>query len=174
VRDIYAQLELRIIKEEYWSKVPRTCVELLDDWGLSRAPQETGYVVAFDGMRNVRTVIEVARGSAGTLDIHIPTVLRAVLLSGGERFVFVHTHPTGNAMPSPADTSTTEVLSRAAAQVGLIMEDHIITTPKRDVYCSYAEQGLYIPPDHKEGYEVTVDGKGNILGYAPTAARRTA
>jgi DNA repair protein RadC len=171
VRDVYAQLELHIIKEEYWSMQPRTAVELLDDWGLSRSPQETGYIVAFDGMRNVRTVVEVARGTSGTLDIHIPSVLRAVLLCGGERFAFIHTHPTGNAMPSPADTTTTEVLARSAAQIGLVLEDHIIVTPKRDVYFSFAEQGLYIPPAEQEGFPVTVDKKGKIIGYTPAAAR---
>lgn len=174
MRDVYAQLELRIIKEEYWSKTPRTVVELLDDWGLSKSTQETGYVVAFDGMRNVRIVIEVARGTSGGLDIHIPTVLRAVLMSGADRFVFIHTHPTGNAVPSPADTETTEVLSRAAASIGLVFEDHIIVTPKRNVYYSYVQQGLYEPPSFQEGYEVTVDGQGNILGYSPPAVRKTA
>src|SRR5688572_19287210 len=108
--DRYSQVELRILREEFWSGKPRTAVKLLSDWGLSNAPQEVGYVVAFDGMRNVRTVVEVARGSHGTLDIHVPSVLRAVLLSGGERFVLVHTHPTGNATPSPADTDTTNVI----------------------------------------------------------------
>lgn len=168
--DRYAQIELTIIREEYWSAKPRTEVRLLHDWGLSKAPQEVGYVVAFDGMRNVRTVVEVARGSHGVLDIHIPTVMRAVLLCGGERFTFVHTHPTGNAVPSPADTSTTEVIMQAAAQVGLVLEDHLIVTPKEDVYFSFREQGLYEPPTHKEGFEVDVDTEGKIVGYEPARA----
>ena len=172
MRDIYAQVELTIIKEEFWSAKPRNEVQLLHDWGLSKSPQETGYIVAFDGMRNVRTVIEVARGSSGTLDIHIPSALRAVLLSGGDRFTLVHTHPTGNATPSPSDTEVTRTLQIAAAQVGLILEDHIIVTPKLDSYFSFAEKGLYSPPEYTDGYEVSVDSRGKIVGYAPEAATR--
>lgn len=168
--DRYAQLELTIIREEFWSAKPRTEVKLFHDWGLSKAPQEVGYVVAFDGMRNVRTVVEVARGSHGVLDIHIPTVLRAVLMCGGERFTFVHTHPTGNPIPSPADTMTTETIMRAAAQIGLVLEDHLIVTPKVKEYFSFREQGLYVPPTHKEGFEVDVDGEGNVIDYVPAKA----
>ena len=164
---MYAQVELSILKEEFWSAKPRSEIQLFEEWGLSRAPQEVGYVVAFDGMRNVRSVVEVARGSHGTMDIHVPSVLRAVLVCGGERFTFVHTHPTGNAVPSPADFESTRKIANAAAACGLILEDHLILTPKKDVYTSFVEEGIYVAPDYNEGFQVSVDREGNILGYDP-------
>ena len=173
LKERYAQLELTIIKEEFWSAKPRNEVQLLFDWGLSKSPQEVGYVIAFDGMRNIRTVVEVARGNAGQLDVHIPTVLRAALLCGADRFTFVHTHPSGSAVPSPSDTEVTATLSKAAAAVGLTLEDHLIVTPKLSDYFSYSAEGMYRPPAYTSGFEVSVDDKGKIIGYDPKE-RKTA
>jgi len=61
-------------------------------------------------------------------------VLAAVLRHGGAAFALVHTHPSGDARPSPEDHAVTESLARAAEIMGLAMIDHVIVAGAR--WCS--------------------------------------
>jgi DNA repair protein RadC len=140
--DTYAQIELRILREERWPASLRDTVKLFADWGLSRSPQETVWIVAYNSIKDIRTVIEVARGAHNTVDLHIPTALAAVLTSGGVRFTLVHSHPSNDPRPSMTDETMTATILTAANACGLYMEDHLIVTPGGRHF-SYKAAGLF-------------------------------
>lgn len=119
---------------------------LFDDLGLGRREVEMGWVVAYDASRSVYSVVEVARGTRDTLPVHMPTLLAAVLVSGAERFMFVHNHPNGPLRPSDADLDMTEEVADAAAMCGLYFEDHLIITRQPGSSLSLKQQGIYVPP----------------------------
>jgi DNA repair protein RadC len=146
-----AKIELHYVHDAKYSfpNGKRAVSQALHDWGLSTSPQEVGWVVAFDGDANVYTIVEVARGSTRRLPIHMPSLLSAVLVSGADRFMFIHNHPGANIEPSQEDLLLTQQIAVAAASVGLYFEDHLIVTSSGD-FTSLRMRGLYAPPQHTE------------------------
>lgn len=149
-----ARLELVIEKEVPWPATLRAAGDLLGSWGLNKSPQEALWVIAYDANRNLRTVVEVARGGYIHVDIHIPSVLSAVLVSGSERFLIAHNHQNGHAAASQQDVAMTQDIQDAAATAGLYLEDHLIVTPQGRTF-SFVASGLYVPPAYS--------GEGNRM-----------
>jgi len=151
-RSRQAQLELRITQdEEHLPEDARGLGPLMKRWGLSASPQECMWVIVYDSMLAVRTVMEVARGAHITVDLHLPTMLSAVLTAGCERFMLVHNHPNGTVTPTVADFQLTLDVMEAANACGLYFEDHIIVSPSGKTY-SFVDSGFLKPaPYIKEG-----------------------
>lgn len=145
-----AVLRLETIKDDI--HLPGTYEELpalFDRWGLSKEPQECIWVVAYDAELTVRTVVEVARGSHVKANLHIPTMLSAILTTGCERFILVHNHPSNNPNPSKGDLDLTRVVMEAANAAGLYFEDHIIVTPNGGGWRSLRLKGMIVAPDYE-------------------------
>ena len=81
-----------------------------------------------------------------SVDLHVPTLLAAVLTAGAERFMVAHNHPTGDPSPTHADLVFTLRVREAADVVGLFFEDHLIVTPRKSRYVSLVDAHEYIPP----------------------------
>lgn len=99
-------------------------------------------MIAYDANHNLRTVVEVARGGYLHVNVHIPSLLAAVLVCGAERFVIAHNHQNGHAAASKDDVEMTKGIEEAAASAGLFLEDHLIVTPAGRTF-SFVESGLY-------------------------------
>lgn len=108
--------------------------EMVKDWGLTDSAQEKLWVVSYDAARNMRIATEVARGGYNDVTVSIPALLTAVLLSGTDRFVVVHNHPSGDVTPTVIDVNLTRKISEASRTVGLKFEDHIIVGPPNEYY----------------------------------------
>ncbi|MEO6326086.1 MAG: JAB domain-containing protein, partial [Thermoanaerobaculia bacterium] len=100
MEDRYATLQLEILKTDRIPDGSRNIAKLLQDWGFGKQPQECFWVISTDAAGHIRTVVEVARGGHAEVEIHIPAVLTAVLVSGGTVFSAAHNHPTISVMPS--------------------------------------------------------------------------
>jgi DNA repair protein RadC len=118
-------------------------------WGLHKEPQECIWVVAVGPELDVRTVVEVARGSHVRAKIHLPTLLAAVLSTGSERFLLVHNHPSNVPTPSSGDITLTKTVMEAANAAGLFFEDHLILTPGGGWH-SMTLSGEMIPANYVE------------------------
>lgn len=114
---------------------------LLQEWDMQLNAQEVFWVVAYDAGRNLRRVVEVARGSYNDVVVAIPSILSAVLLSGTDRFEMVHNHPSGDVEPSEMDITLTKKVMAAANTCGLTFEDHIIIAPPKR-YFSMTAAGI--------------------------------
>jgi DNA repair protein RadC len=145
-----ARIELRYERHESLPPKTEQFVQVLHRWGLSTSPQEVGWVLCFSYEREIHSFIEVARGTQRRLPIHLPSLLGAVLVSGTDRFAFIHSHPGGNTTPSDADLDVTEQIANAASTCGLYFEDHIIVTNDPSKWLSMKKEGLYIPAEYNE------------------------
>ena len=143
-----ARLELRYEREETIPNSRRKLSETLHSWGLSRGPQEVGWVLAYSNELRLHTFVEVARGTQRQLPIHMPTLLGAVLASGTDRFAFVHSHPGGDVRPSQQDLRVTQLIADAATACGLYLDDHFIVTNDPHKYLSLEKAGYYTPAIH--------------------------
>lgn len=117
---------------------------LFEVGGLHDAVQEVMWVIPYDSLMQVRTIVEVARGGYHSVEIPIPAVLSAVLLAGTDRFMVAHNHSTGDVTPTTIDVDLTAKIMAAANSCGMFFEDHLIIGPRKEFY-SFAESGLLIP-----------------------------
>jgi len=147
----YATVELSVTGESKELRIP----QLLHELGLSTQTQECFWVIAYDAALNVRSVIEVARGTYSRVKVHLPAIYTAVLMAGTDRFMVAHNHPTGETKPTQKDIDLTVAIMRGANSVGLYFEDHIIVTSKRGFF-SFQQAGLLFPADYTAEQEAAV------------------
>lgn len=147
----YATVELDIGQTSKELRIPK----LLHDLGLSSQTQECFWVIAYDAALNVRTVIEVARGTYSRVKVHLPALYTAVLTAGADRFMVAHNHPTGGYNPTQKDIDLTVAIMAGANALGLFFEDHIIVTPKRGFF-SFQQNKLLFPADYGSEQEAAV------------------
>lgn len=134
---------MRWFHDQVEQPTPGTVSRLLHKMGVSRSPQEVGWVLTAGNSGHVHSLVEVARGTARKLQLHLPTIIGAVVVSGADRFVFIHNHPGKVVTPSKADIALTQQISDAATVAGLYLEDHLIVTPHPDVYLSMKHAGYF-------------------------------
>lgn len=133
-----------VVLPDRMSRIP----DLFIDWGLNKEPQECVWVVSYDAQLTLRTVTEVARGTHRGAQLHVPTLLAAVLTAGTERFMLVHNHPAGSIQPSRADIEMNNAVMDAANATGLYYEDHFIITPAGH-WLSLVDAGFLKPAIYK-------------------------
>ena len=52
-----------------------------------------------------------------------------------------HNHPSGNKMPSESDTKITQKIKEAGNLLDIQLLDHIILTPEKEIFRSFADEG---------------------------------
>ena len=124
-------------------------VDSLREWGLDDLAQEAVWVIAYDASTNIRTIVEVARGGYHEVQVHIPTVVSAVLLAGTDRFMLAHNHPSGDVSPTANDMLLTHRVMDASNALGIYFEDHVIVGPP-DHFFSLTNAGLIVPKRRSE------------------------
>lgn len=142
MRTNFCSVRLQIDKElPFASEMPDV---LFDVGGLHDATQETLWVMPYDSVMQVRSIVEVARGGYHNMEIPIPAVLTAVLAAGVDRFAIAHNHSTGDVAPTEPDMDLTRKIMAAANACGLYFEDHLILGPNGESF-SMADEGILIP-----------------------------
>jgi DNA repair protein RadC len=141
--DQWATVHLNIEKMEALPN-RRGMTALFRSWNLHTATQESFWVLTYDAAMNIRTLVEICKGTYATVGVHLPSLFSAVLLSGADRFVVVHNHPTNDTSPTSADIETTRAIMAGANPMGLYFEDHFIIAPTAKTF-SFAASKLLVP-----------------------------
>ena len=141
------RLRLETGPHEHLGATMGAIIDYLKEKGFHLEPQECVWVIAFDANLGVHTIVEIGRGTHTNVNIHLPTLLGAVVAAGCERFILVHNHPTNSVAPSAADLEVTREVMEAANATGLYFEDHIILAHDGR-WVSLAQRGDMIPVDY--------------------------
>lgn len=139
--DRFVRVELVVEREQ-----PMTyeISDLLVNAGLAGATQESLVVISYDSINQIRTIQEVARGGYHELKIPLAPLITAVLLSGTDRFMVAHNHPSDDISPTMADVDATITIMAAANAAGLFFDDHLIIGPS-GAMISMRDLGHIIP-----------------------------
>jgi len=151
----FAEVHLKVVRKQKLPSQPTAIARLLTEWGLSTMTQECIWVIATDANGHIRTVVEVARGGHADVELHIPSVMTAVLAAGATVFTLAHNHPTGNPNPSVDDQDLTHKVMEAANACGLVFEEHIIVEPSGGSF-SFVENKLLIPAPRGGGRPLSI------------------
>ena len=116
---------------------------------------ESVVVLLLDARYHLIRMETVAVGSANVARLQPRDVLAPALRAGAAAVVVAHSHPSGDARPSPADCRMTAVLREAACVVGLPMLDHLVVARRTHYSFRRAERwdaGPAWSADGDDGY----------------------
>ena len=105
--------------------------------------REVVYQLCLDQKGKLLTCCRVAEGSGSSADFNVRTVLMNAIRCGASAVVLSHNHPSGLALPSPADHSATGRVQQALDTVGIQLLDHIVVADGD--YVSMAQNGTLRP-----------------------------
>lgn len=88
--------------------------------------QEVFIVVGVDIRNGLLDIVEVARGSVHTVEVHPREVFRPLVRMAAAGGVVVHNHPSGDPTPSPDDIALTRRLRDAGMLLGMPIIDHVV------------------------------------------------
>jgi DNA repair protein RadC len=147
---ILAAIELgRRVHEAPWPERKRIessrDVDTLMRARLAGAEVEHFVALALDAKNRVIAELAIAQGGLSACPVAPADVFRALLREAAAATIFVHNHPSGDAMPSDDDISITERLIRAGTLLGVRVLDHVIIG--RSGYFSFVDAGQIGPQE---------------------------
>lgn len=93
---------------------------------LSGLAQEVFVAIGVDVRNGMLDVVEVARGTVATVEVHPREVFRPLIRMAAAGGIVVHNHPTGDPTPSHDDLELTRRLRDAGTVIGIPIIDHVI------------------------------------------------
>ena len=105
--------------------------------------QEIFYEVCLDAKGKLLRCCKIADGSVDAVHVNIRRVVENALRCQASAVAIAHNHPSGVALPSPDDNTTTLMVYDALRTVGIELVDHIIVADGD--FVSLRDNGL-LPP----------------------------
>jgi len=99
--------------------------------------QELFVVIGVDVRNGLLDVVEVARGSVQSVEVHPREVFRPLIRMAAAGGVIVHNHPSGDPTPSAEDVDLTRRLRDVGQTIGIPIVDHVVIGDR--AYCSICE-----------------------------------
>ena len=107
---------------------------------FSGETRELVYLMCLDRKGKLLACKRLADGDVASADLNIRKVVETALLSSASAAILAHNHPSGVALPSPADKAATWQVQEALRTIGVELLDHIIVAD-RD-FVTMADSGL--------------------------------
>lgn len=121
-----AMIQLPLVKESKGDRVrtPEEVFNLCID--LQGLAQECFQVLTLNAKNELIDRHLVSLGIVNASLVHPREVFRAVVIDSAIAVVLVHNHPSGDPSPSGEDINLTKQLIKAAAIMGIEIQDHVI------------------------------------------------
>ena len=113
--------------------------------------RELLYEACLDGKGKLLSCRCITKGTVTSSPLQVRQVVENALYSGADSVLLAHNHPSGVALPSPADNATTLSVFDALRTVGVELADHIIVAD--DDFVSLRHNGL-LPERKGNGYGI--------------------
>ena len=113
--------------------------------------EEKLYEACLDAKGRLLACHLVAEGDTESVQLNMRKIVENALKCGASSVLLSHNHPSGVALPSPADNATTLSVFDALRTVGVELADHIIVAD--DDFVSLRHNGL-LPERKGNGYGI--------------------
>jgi len=100
-------------------------------------------LLCMDGKGQVLACREVTEGTVNATTVSIRKIVEIAIAEGATAVVLAHNHPSGLALPSPEDISTTMQVEQALETIEVALLDHLIMDGEE--FISLAASGSYNP-----------------------------
>ena len=98
---------------------------------IAGVAQEVFFAIGVDVRNQLIDVVEIARGTVCSVDVHPREVFRPMIRMAAAGAIVAHNHPSGDPAPSIPDLELTTRLHRVGELVGITLLDHVVITPSR-------------------------------------------
>jgi DNA repair protein RadC len=92
--------------------------------------QEVFLAIGLDIRNGLLDIVEVARGTVASVDVHPREVFRPLIRMAAAGAVLVHNHPSGDPTPSFEDVELTRRMRAVGELVGIPVVDHVVVTDR--------------------------------------------
>ena len=138
IGDISRRARITSLPEKILNSPDRTGAYFMEL--LTGQKRELLYQVCLDGKGKVLSCKCLSQGSADMTSLSIRQVVENALYAGASTIILAHNHPSGVALPSPADMEATTQVRDALKRLDIRLIDHIIVADGD--YVSMASSGL--------------------------------
>ena len=115
-------------KKDIQVKSSTDVVELEEIKEIRNAMQENMILIGLDRANNIRTLTLMGLGTNKNINIDSKDILRTALMSGSDRIILVHNHPSNSLKASPEDLHFTNITNKFLGVFNIQLLDHIIVT----------------------------------------------
>jgi DNA repair protein RadC len=129
--------DYKMFRELKPSSEPQDAYELAKVFQLHQQAEEVFAVAGFDIQGNPTSYFEVHRGTLTQSIVGAKEIFKRLIVANAHSFIAFHNHPSGLAVPSPADEKVTRELKKIGRTLEIEMLDHIIVGD--DAFYSFAE-----------------------------------
>lgn len=109
--------------------------------------EEKLYEACLDAKGRLLACVLIAEGSTDSVQLNMRKLVENAIRCSASSVLLAHNHPSGVALPSPADNATTLSVFDALRTVGIELADHIIVAD--DDFVSLRHNGLL--PERRQG-----------------------
>jgi len=114
----------------------------LNHWEINKIElREEFKIMLFNRGNRVLGIVPISTGGVSGTVVDPKLVFSAALLANSSAMILAHNHPSGNLMPSEADTKITKKLKSAGELLEIAVLDHFILTSEG--YYSFSEEGIF-------------------------------
>lgn len=115
-------------KKDIQVKSTTDVVELEEIKEIRNAMQENMILIGLDRGNNIRTLNLMGIGTNKNIMVDSKDILRTALMSGSDRIILVHNHPSNTLKASPEDLHFTNITNKFLGVFNIQLLDHIIVT----------------------------------------------
>lgn len=115
-------------KKDIQVKSTTDVVELEEIKEIRNAMQENMILIGLDRDNNIRTLNLMGIGTNKNIMVDSKDILRTALMSGSDRIILVHNHPSNTLKASPEDLHFTNITNKFLGVFNIQLLDHIIVT----------------------------------------------
>lgn len=127
-------------KRECLSEPSQVAEMIREVFHTDEMADEFAYIIAFNSRMKVLGVFEIGHGTGNACLLDARGIYMRAIYTGASYVVLVHTHPSGDPLPSRQDREITEKIRDAGELIGIPLEDHVIVGGMG--YMSFHEKGL--------------------------------
>ena len=107
-------------------------------------------VIGVVNLKSDLTPINVHFASVGAINeamAHPRELLKASILSNAASIMLIHCHPSGQLLPSKAETMMTDRMNKICELIGIPLIDHVIVGGDNREFFSFKEKGVIKNPN---------------------------
>jgi len=113
-----------------------------DSWDTTTIEhKETVKMLLLNRANKVLGITTISEGGlSGTL-MDVRMIYQYAIKGNACGIIIAHNHPSGNSNPSESDQKITQKIKEAGNLLDIQLLDHIILTPEKEIYRSFADEG---------------------------------
>ena len=113
-----------------------------DSWNQNTIEHKESFkILLLNRANKVLGITTISEGGLSGTETDVRLIYQYAIKGNASGIIIAHNHPSGNQNPSESDQKITQKIKEAGNLLDIQLLDHIILTPEREIYISFADEG---------------------------------